>query len=78
MNLLAAMMLKRPTHAKIVIRPSVRMLLRQMATTAATTTKTAVQVPWVETALRAIETLSKPEPVTKTQSCNCEALARGL
>ena len=44
------------------------MLDRQNPMTAATATKIAVQVPWVETALRPIDMPSMPEPETNIQS----------
>lgn len=65
---LAEMMQMTPTHASQVIRPSVWMLQKMKPMTAATATKTAVQAPWSESALRAMEILSIPEPATKIQS----------
>lgn len=50
------------------MRASVRTLVRQNVIIAATATNTAVQVPCVEIALKAIEMLSIPEPETKIQS----------
>lgn len=58
----------RPTQAIQLIRPSVWMLDSMHPTIAATATKTAVQVPCVETALRPMEILRMPEPATKIQS----------
>lgn len=61
-------MLTSPIQAIQPIRLKVRMLLRRNVRIAATATKTAVQVPWVEIAFRAIDILSIPEPETKIQS----------
>lgn len=44
------------------------MLAKRKPTMAATTTKTAVHVAWLETAFRPMETLSIPEPAMKVQS----------
>lgn len=57
-----------PTHASQVIRPRVWILQKMKPMIAATATKTAVQAPWTDSALRAIEMLSIPEPATKIQS----------
>lgn len=65
---LAEMMQMTPTQASQVIRPSVWILQKMKPMTAATATKTAVQAPWSESALRAMEMLSIPEPATKIQS----------
>jgi hypothetical protein len=63
------MMQTTPTHASQVILPKVCMLQKTKPMTAATATKTAVQAPWSESAFRAMEMLSIPEPATKIQSC---------
>lgn len=67
-DLLATMMDTIPTHASQVMRPRVRMLPNMNPMTAATATKTAVHVPWADTAFNAMEILSMADPATKIQS----------
>lgn len=57
-----------PPHAIQVIWPRVWILPNKNPITAAMATKMAVQMEWVDKALRLIEMLSIPEPATKTQS----------
>lgn len=57
-----------PTHARKLMRSSVRMLANENPTIAATATKAAVQVAWVERAFKAMEMLSKAEPETKVKT----------
>jgi hypothetical protein len=57
-----------PTHAVHLIFPSVRMLARQNEAIADTRTKTAVHVPWDETAFNPIDVLRRPEQEQKIQS----------
>jgi hypothetical protein len=61
-------MLMTPIHASQLMRDKVLMLESPKPKTAATATKTAVQAPWLDTALRPMERLSMPAPDTKTQS----------
>lgn len=67
-DLLEARMQNRPSQASQLMRPSVCMLPNMQPTTAATAMKTAVHVPWVETAFRPMERLRIPDPATKIQS----------
>lgn len=64
----------KPTHAIQVIRPRVRILASENPTAKAMARKTAVHVPCVETAFKAIERLSIPDPETNTQSTLLEPL----
>jgi hypothetical protein len=57
-----------PIYARQLILPRVRMLAIKNPATAATATKTQVQLPWSVRALRAMETLSIPEPAMKVKS----------
>lgn len=59
-----------PTHATQVILPSVRMLPSAQAATKATTMKTAVHAPWLETAFSPMEVLTMPDPEQKIQSAH--------
>jgi len=55
-----------PIMASQVIRPRVRMLDSMNTMTNATATKTAVQVLWLESALRQIEMLNIADPAVIT------------
>jgi hypothetical protein len=57
-----------PIHASQVILPSVRTLLKIKPKIVATTVKTAVHVPCVDTAFRPMEIPRIPEPLTNIQS----------
>ena len=61
------MMEKTPTQAIHFKRPSVWILDSAKATIAATTTNTAVQVPWDEREFSPIEMPSIPAPATNTK-----------
>jgi hypothetical protein len=61
---LATRTLAVPIHASQDILLSVRILARMKVQMAATAVKTALQVPWVETAFKAIEVLIIPDPAT--------------
>lgn len=66
-NLLEETIQTSPAQASHLMRPRVWMLPKKKPTAAAMATNTAVQVPWVETALSEIEIASIPEPATKIQ-----------
>ena len=59
-----------PAAASQLIFESVGMEDNTKVATAATATKTAVQVAWLEMALSPIEILRMADPETKTQSVN--------
>jgi len=61
-------MLAVPIHASQEILLNVRILASMKAAIAATAVKTALHVPCVETALRAIDVLTIPEPATIIQA----------
>ena len=67
-DLLETRMLTAPAAASQLNFDSVGMEVRIQATTAATATNTAVQVPCSDTALSPIDTLRMAEPATKIQS----------
>lgn len=67
-----------PSQASQLILPRVRILAKEKPTTAATTTNTAVHVPWADTAFNPIEVPSIPEPAMKVQSNSGLELADGL
>lgn len=58
----------KPSQASQLSLPSVRILANMNPVMAATATKTAVQVPWFDTALKPIETLNIADPQTNVQS----------
>jgi hypothetical protein len=64
-----------PIQASQDIRFRVRILASSRARIAATAVKTALHVPWVETALRAIEVLIIPDPATKIQPVKGQQMA---
>lgn len=61
-------MLAAPAAASQLSFDRVGIDVKHQATTAATATNTAVQVPWLEIALRPIDTLKMAEPATNIQS----------
>lgn len=67
-DVLAMRMQTIPIQASQEIRLSVRTLARVIPMAAATATKTAVHVPWFETALNPIDRPSMPEPATVIQT----------
>jgi hypothetical protein len=64
--LLAVIMAARPAQASQAKRASVRILEKRKDQIKATATKTAVQAPCEETALKPIETLRMADPVMNT------------
>lgn len=65
------MMEMTPAHASHVIFPRVRMEPVRKPMAAATATKTAVQAPWRERALNAVEILEKPAAATHIHPIDC-------
>ena len=68
MDLLAVIIQVKPVQASQLMRPRVWMLLSVNPMMAAMTTNTAVQAPCVDTAFRAMEEPSMPDPATNVQS----------
>lgn len=70
------MMDKAPIQANQLILPRVSILEKINPMIAAITTKMAVQRAWVESALKAIEMLSRAEPATKMTTTACQSPLR--
>lgn len=76
--MMEAMMKKMPTHPIHEILPRVRIEPRRKPAMAATATKTAVHAPWLETALRAVDTPTMAEPRMKIMTAAVSVVIPGM